>query len=410
MIAVLAKLVKTRVRLVKNLTDSMWYQVAMIILVGHHLFCKTSGPVAMLGHGAYMADQSDPLLIPFLQASDEGEVDRLLGHILTETAQPIVSGIVRTYIARSSYYSENDQLSEDIQNVIADATVQILTRLRQMRLKPEMGTIGSFKGYVSVSAYNTCHRHLRLKYPLRSRLKHKVRYILTHKKGLSLWKDDKENWLSGISEWTEGRRSPVSKGRINQLRNDSHALEIAGLSADKIDYDDPIEVLTAIFRWADGPIEIDDLVSLTAELWKIKDHAPQSESETDLSSVPDYKVRDSLGEAASTVEQQLYLKRLWEEICQLPLEQRSALLLNLRDPHESSLITLLADIGIATVREIASALTLPVERFAKLWNDLPLDDTAIAQHLCVSRQQVINFRLSARRRLSRRMKAIVKPF
>ena len=357
-----------------------------------------------------MADQCDPLLISFLQASDEEEVDRLLGQILTETAQPIVSGIVRTYIAGSSYYSESDQLSEDIQNLIADATVQILKRLRQIRLQPELGTITSFKGYVSVTTYNTCHRHLRLKYPQRARLKHKVRYILTHKKGLSIWKDDQENWLCGITEWLENQASPVSKGRINQLRNDSQALEKEGFSPDRIDYSDPVEVITAIFRWADAPMEIDDLVSLTAELCRIKDYAPQSEAETNLSSVADYKVRDSLSEASSKAEQRLYLERLWVEICQLPLEQRSALLLNLRDPHESSMITLLSDIGIATVREVAAALALPVETLARLWNDLPLDDSTIAQHLQVTRQQVINFRVSARRRLARRMKVLGKPF
>jgi len=357
-----------------------------------------------------MTDQSDPLLIPFLQASDEEEVDRLLGQILTETAQPIVSSIVRTYIAGSSYYSESQHLSEDIQNLISDATVQILKRLRQIRLKPEMGSITSFKGYVSVTAYNACHRHLRMKYPQRARLKHKVRYILTHKKGFALWKDDQENWFCGISDWLETRRSPVSKGRINQLRNDPQALERAGLSPELVDNSDPVEVLDAVFRWADGPIEIDDLVGLTAELCRIKDYAPQSESETDLASVADSRPSDSHSETASLMEQRAYLKRLWEEICQLPLEQRSALLLNLRDPHESSLITLLSDIGIATVREIASALTLPVEGFARLWNDLPLDDSTIAQQLQVTRQQVINFRVSARRRLSRRMKALGRPF
>jgi len=364
----------------------------------------------MLGHGAYMADQSDPLLIPFLQASNEDEVDRLLGQLLTETAQPIVSGIVRAYIAGSSYYSESNQVSEDIQNLIADATLQILKRLRQIRLKPEMGTIGSFKGYVSVTAYNTCHRHLRLKYPQRARLKHKIRYILTHKKGFCLWKDEQENWLGGITEWLEHRKPPVSKGRINLLRNDPHALENAGLSPEKVDNTDPIEVLTAIFNWANGPIEIDDLVSLTAELCKIKDYTPQSESETDLSSVPDSRPHDSLSDATSKAEQRLYLERLWKEICQLPLEQRSALLLNLRDPQESSMITLLSDIGIATVREVASVLTLPLEGFAGLWNDLPLDDSTIAQHLQVTRQQVINFRVSARRRLSRRMRGLGRPF
>ena len=368
----------------------------------------TLGPEA---HAAYVADQSDPLLIPFLQAPDEEEADRLLSQILTDTAQPIVTGIARNYIGCASFYSESDPLSEDIQNVIADATVQILTRLRQMRSRPEMEAIGSFKGYASVIAYNACHKHLRLKYPQRARLKDRVRYTLTHKNGLGLWKDDHETWLCGISEWVGSQKCPVSKGRISQLRNDSQALEKAGLAPDIIDYDKPAEVLTAIFKWADGPVEIDDLVGLTAELWGIKDHTSQSKSETDLSSLPDDKPpRDSLYDVAWKVEQRLYLKRLWIEICQLPVQQRNALLLNLRDPHESSLITLLSEIGIATVREIALALAIPVERFVALWNDLPFDDVKIAQHLNVTRQQVINFRLSARRRLSRRMKSLSRPF
>ena len=317
-----------------------------------------------------------------------------------------MSGIVRAYIAGSSFYSGLGGYP----NLIADATLQILKRLRHIRLKPEMGTIGNFKGYVSVTACNTCHRHLRLKYPQRARLKHRVRYILTHKKGFSLWKDEQENWLGGLTEWLEARKSTVSKGRINLLRNDPHALESAGLTPEKVDHSDPIEVLTAIFRWSHGPLEIDDLVSLAAELCKIKDYAPQSESETDLSAVPDSRPHDSLSDSTSKAEQRLYLERLWKEICQLPLEQRIALLLNLRDPHESSMITLLSDIGIATVREVASVLTLPVERFAGLWNDLPLDDSTIAQHLQVTRQQVINFRVSARRRLSRRMRTLGRPY
>ena len=74
------------------------------------------------------------------------------------------------------------------------------------------------------------------------------------------------------------------------------------------------------------------------------------------------------------------------------------------------MIGLLSEIGIATVREVASVLTFPLERFARLWSELPLDDTTIAQHLQVTRQQVINFRVSARRRLSRRMKALGRPY
>jgi hypothetical protein len=49
---------------------------------------------------------------------------------------------------------------------------------------------------------------------------------------------------------------------------------------------------------------------------------------------------------------------------------------------------------------------MPAQEFAKLWNNLPLEDTTIAQNLGVTRQQVINLRKSARERLARRMSAL----
>jgi hypothetical protein len=40
---------------------------------------------------------------------------------------------------------------------------------------------------------------------------------------------------------------------------------------------------------------------------------------------------------------------------------------------------------------------------AGLWNDLPLDDNRIAALLACTRQQVINLRMSARKRLAKRI-------
>ncbi len=45
---------------------------------------------------------------------------------------------------------------------------------------------------------------------------------------------------------------------------------------------------------------------------------------------------------------------------------------------------------------------MSAERLARLWNDLPLDDITLAGHLGLTRQQVINLRSDARRRLARR--------
>jgi hypothetical protein len=50
------------------------------------------------------------------------------------------------------------------------------------------------------------------------------------------------------------------------------------------------------------------------------------------------------------------------------------------------------------------ALEMREEQLAELWNDLPLEDSKIAELLQQTRQQIINARHSARRRLARRLK------
>src|SRR5262249_3968735 len=92
-------------------------------------------------------------------------------------------------------------------------------------------------------------------------------------------------------------------------------------------------------------------------------------------------------------------------ICELPLNQRLALLLNMRDGDGSETLILFTQTRTTTLRRIAGILNLPSEEFFKLWNQLPLDDNTIAARLGLTRQQVINLRKSARERLARRMNA-----
>ena len=109
---------------------------------------------------------------------------------------------------------------------------------------------------------------------------------------------------------------------------------------------------------------------------------------------------------ATRVEQRMQLARFWEEIRALPLPQRRALLLGLKDAGGRCLTVLLADIRIATLPQIAETLAMPAERLAELWNKIPLDDLSIAAHLGITREQVIHQRQSARRRLARRMRVL----
>ena len=54
------------------------------------------------------------------------------------------------------------------------------------------------------------------------------------------------------------------------------------------------------------------------------------------------------------IEKRMFLQRLWEELQQLPLNQRAALLLNLKDASGFGCITLFPATGIATVRQLAT--------------------------------------------------------
>jgi len=104
------------------------------------------------------------------------------------------------------------------------------------------------------------------------------------------------------------------------------------------------------------------------------------------------------------MESHEFLRRAWDEIRELPLRQRTALLLNLKEEQGRGCIALLPLMGIATMTQIADVLEMPRAQLAELWHQLPLDDASIAARLQLTRQQVINLRKSARERLVRRMR------
>jgi hypothetical protein len=110
--------------------------------------------------------------------------------------------------------------------------------------------------------------------------------------------------------------------------------------------------------------------------------------------------------ADASAETQLDRRRLtaraWSEIVALPFRHRIALLLSLRD-GDGGLLWAFAASRAVTVREIAQALEMREDELTALWPDLPWADRRIAALLGCTRQQVINLRASARKRLARRL-------
>jgi hypothetical protein len=159
-------------------------------------------------------------------------------------------------------------------------------------------------------------------------------------------------------------------------------------------------VLAKLFLVLGRPLRVDDLVSLLADAWNIRDAPPPRTLEaTDLAGTT----------PLLRFETRQYLERLWQEIRELIPRQRAALLLNLRAPDAANAVALLVLTGVASADEVAQTIGISTARLSEIWNDLPLDDLAIASMLGLERQQVITLRKSARERLTRRMKSNDRP-
>ena len=164
-----------------------------------------------------------------------------------------------------------------------------------------------------------------------------------------------------------------------------------------------IELLRAAFTTARAPIRIEDLVSLVGEILRIADHPDGNEVQ--LEYLKPAQLPAGYIDPVYKQWQRECVNLLWNEIVQLPVRQRVAVLLAARDDGHSSVILIFSEICIASIREIAQAVGMSANEFAQILPKLPLDDNAIGKHLGVDRRRVITSRLSARRRLVRRMKS-----
>jgi hypothetical protein len=166
-----------------------------------------------------------------------------------------------------------------------------------------------------------------------------------------------------------------------------------------------VALVEAIVDSLGEPARLEDVVTLAADALGIDDAPLEPASADDLVAAP--QAIDALESREAAVDDRLvsaeFLTRAWREIVELPLRQRTALLLNLTGPDGGDLLSLVPVTGVASWADIATLLALPLVRMRELAAALPHDDHAIAGLLGVTRRQVINLRKCARERLARRL-------
>lgn len=327
---------------------------------------------------------SDPLLAPFTQAADEDAAERVLEGLLSEHVLPLVRRIAARKLRA---YSGSDAGAFDLEDVVGEAAVVLVDRLGEVRRTADAPPIASLLDYAAVVAFNACAHHLRRKHPERARLKNRVRYVLAHRATLAVWPVEGYGAVCGLAAWRGRAPDAAAVAALEGLavadaRDPASSAEALGRTVEEL------------MRPLPGPVGLDAFVGAMARLFRIAPLRPVA--------LPDLPAPGRSSEEA--IDDRRALLRTWEEIGALPVRQRVAILLSLRDARGASPLFLLPVLGVASIRAIAAVMGWPADDLAAVWPGLPLDDNAIAERLDCTRQQVINLRHSARKRLWNRLR------
>jgi hypothetical protein len=339
----------------------------------------------------------DALLSAFQAEQDEALCVRLLDCLISEHAEPLICKIVRSVLP--SFWGE--EWMPAFEDIKSEIVLKLVDRLRQLKSNPAAGVEDLLK-YVAVTSYNTCYSHLRSKKPRRWSLRNKLKYAVTRAEALDIWEAEGRHWLCGLRVWRTQRIPRCSPATLATLAEHPGVLESTASVYASDAQENPAALLAAIFDFTGSPVELDNLVDLLAGFWAITDehHA------INLDDSQECRLFETLMPNAplhsDQVERRAALALVWAEVKELPPRQRAALLLGLRDDRGVDCITMFSNASVASLSDVAAALDMKPDDLAMIWDKLPMNDSSIALHQGVTRQQVVNLRKSARKRLKNR--------
>jgi RNA polymerase sigma factor (sigma-70 family) len=309
---------------------------------------------------------TDQVLECYLSAQGPSESEEL-GELLAARASPTIRKVVFSRISDSR---------ADAEDVCAEAILHLVQRLQRYKEEEGRHPIEDFRNYAAATAHHACDQYLRRKNPALWRLRNRIRYLLEHDAKLAMWRNSQGVALCGLAMWKDQEWQVKATLAENFVGTKVLALR---------------ELIFQLFRSSGGPVELNDAVEVARTLLGVPSFVGEDGDAVELA-----ETRETIDQQ---LEQRTYAAELWKEIQDLPARQRYALLFNLRNDA----MNLLLLTGVASFREVAMALEMQPEDLASLWNGLPFEDTDIARRLGCTRQQVINLRMAARKRLANRL-------
>ncbi len=333
------------------------------------------------------AFSEESLLEQFLHEPDAAKRRSLLEPLLVQTVRPVLERTLKRL-----FHGEEAAEREEL---VAAGMASVLEHL--LAVGPEF-RITSLSAYASAVGYNLYRGYLRQRYPERARLVARVRYVLRMDRRLALWVGTDGASLAGLASWSGRPAVATSSPVLRDLALPQSACEL------------PLaELICRLALHRGGPWPLPELLTALAELLGIRDEplVPLGGSIQSPEGKPDPGL-DPL-EPAPSAERKLLdreaLLALWQEVRLLPVRQRQALLLNLRDAQGGDLLSLLPLAEVTSWGDIARCLEIKPEQLSSLLPRLPLEDRELARWMGgVTARQVINLRKTARARLARRLR------
>jgi hypothetical protein len=379
--------------------------------------------VSPTGNNSVISCPHSALLNTFLKAGTDSEADAALQALFDQCIEPVICRVARSRsIVMNSVLREARGTnlrpwdSDVFEDAVGEARATLLLRLHRLRQdrlrqardevyesdRPLLTPIANIAAYAAVTAEHSCDVIVRHRNPGRVIIENRLRYLLRHTNGLTLWEEE-GCVVCGFVAWREGTSVRVASAGLREdpakfLQKRFPNLDLASLS--------DAAFCAAVFDAVGGPVAFQELVSAFVICRPTAYPAPPVPSvrDSDTGDTLWETVADSRADVLDAVVRRDQLHRVWEEVQQLPPRQCVALLMNLRDAEGHGVIALLPILGIATKDEIAAALRMSSVQLDGLWEGLPLEDNEIAELLSATRQQVINLRKVARERLARRFR------
>ncbi|HET7286457.1 MAG TPA: hypothetical protein VFI71_03265, partial [Pyrinomonadaceae bacterium] len=244
----------------------------------------------------------DVLLEPLLAETSPEQADELLSQLITVHAEPVIKTVIRYKLRFSTNRETQRAEADDIQQ---EVVLQLLAQLQRFRKLPDGHPITDVRGMAAVIAHRTCARWLRRQFPERHALKNRLHYLLTRQRGLALWQDQDGKLVAGFAVWQQKNATHNLSGIEKLPKRESLA-----------------ETVAAIFNHLNAPVDFDELVSGVAAIQGISDQPVESlTDDEDAVHEPTAPEPDQ----AWRTEKRMFLQRLWEELQQLPRNQRAAL-------------------------------------------------------------------------------------